>query len=201
MIEARQVETDMFEVQLNDGVPATAPAFSASADSRSGQLVDVFRWEIDGFSKLVSPSPVDRSSVEGVAEAEERASASATASVPSGAPVGFKEPSRTLLFPKKLENEKGFVYSAPFISGGAPWRVMLFPNGNSVEYLSVYVDLADAQILSSIRSRQGRQGAVFQFTVVNQRNSAESVCKAADHRFDRREDDWGFTQVRIQQKA
>jgi len=98
------------------------------------------------------------------------------------------------MFPKKLENEKGFVYSAPFASGGAPWRIMLFPHGNSVEYLSVYVDLADAQLLSSIRQQGGRQGAVFQFTVVNQERSTESVSKAADHRFDRREDDWGFTQ-------
>merc|ERR1712226_1610135 len=80
------------------------------------------------------------------------------------------------------------------MGGGAPWRIMLFPHGNSVEYLSVYVDLADAQVLSSIRDHGGRQGAVFQFTIVNQDRRAESMSKAADHRFDRREDDWGFTQ-------
>ena len=84
------------------------------------------------------------------------------------------------MFPKKLENEKGFVYSAPFASGGAPWRIMLFPHGNSVEYLSVYVDLADAQLLSSIRQQGGRQGAVFQFTVVNVSSAEPCVTSSSE---------------------
>jgi hypothetical protein len=36
------------------------------------------------------------------------------------------------------------VWSDPFSLGGVQWRVLIFPLGNSCEFVSLYLDLADA---------------------------------------------------------
>jgi hypothetical protein len=54
-------------------------------------------------------------------------------------------------------------------------RILLFPNGNNVQQLSVYLDVADSATLPQGWSRQ----AHFSLTVVNQKDSTKSVVKGA----------------------
>lgn len=35
-------------------------------------------------------------------------------------------------------------YSEVFVVGGFKWRVLIFPKGNNVDYLSMYLDVADS---------------------------------------------------------
>merc|ERR1719487_730116 len=80
------------------------------------------------------------------------------------------------------------LYSPVFQSGQYNWRILLFPNGNNVQQLSVYLDVADSVTLPQGWSRQ----AHFSLTVVNQKDSTKSVVKDADHHFTMRACDWGF---------
>ncbi|KAF9595390.1 hypothetical protein IFM89_000308 [Coptis chinensis] len=68
-------------------------------------------------------------------------------------------------------------------------RLLMFPKGNNVNFLSVYLDVADSASLS--------QGwsifANFGLSVVNQRNRRYIVRKDTKHQFNARESDWGFT--------
>ena len=54
-------------------------------------------------------------------------------------------------------------------------RILLFPNGNNVQQLSVYLDVADSATLPQGWSRQ----AHFSLTVQNQKDPAKSVVKGA----------------------
>jgi ubiquitin carboxyl-terminal hydrolase 7 len=67
-------------------------------------------------------------------------------------------------------------------------RILLFPNGNNVQQLSVYLDVADSVTLPQGWSRQ----AHFSLTVQNQKDPSKSVVKDADHHFTLRACDWGF---------
>jgi len=80
------------------------------------------------------------------------------------------------------------LYSPVFQSGQYNWRILLFPNGNNVQQLSVYLDVADSVTLPQGWSRQ----AHFSLTVQNQKDPSKSVVKDADHHFTLRACDWGF---------
>ncbi|KAJ4829155.1 ubiquitin carboxyl-terminal hydrolase 13 [Turnera subulata] len=80
-------------------------------------------------------------------------------------------------------------YSDVFVAGGYKWRVLIFPKGNNVESLSMYLDVADASYLPYGWTRF----AQFSLGVVNQLNPKLSVKKDAQHQFNVRESDWGFT--------
>ncbi|CAO2840942.1 unnamed protein product [Amaranthus hypochondriacus] len=80
-------------------------------------------------------------------------------------------------------------YSDVFVVGGFKWRILIFPKGNNVDYLSMYLDVADAQTLPYGWSRY----AQFSVAVVNQIHSKYSVRKDTQHQFNARESDWGFT--------
>lgn len=54
-------------------------------------------------------------------------------------------------------------------------RILLFPNGNNVQQLSVYLDVADSVTLPQGWSRQ----AHFSLTVQNQKDPSKSVVKGA----------------------
>ncbi|TKY53566.1 Ubiquitin carboxyl-terminal hydrolase 12 [Spatholobus suberectus] len=84
-------------------------------------------------------------------------------------------------FPKK-------VYSDIFCVGGYKWRILIFPKGNSVDHLSMYVDVVDSATLPYGWSRY----AQFSLTVVNQIHSRYSIRKESQHQFNARESDWGF---------
>ncbi|KAL9318045.1 hypothetical protein ACSQ67_014562 [Phaseolus vulgaris] len=81
------------------------------------------------------------------------------------------------------------VYSEIFNVGGHRWKILLFPKGNSVDHLSLYLDVADSMMLATGWSRF----AQFCLTVVNQFNTQYSFRKESQHLFNARESDWGFT--------
>ncbi|PWZ30545.1 Ubiquitin carboxyl-terminal hydrolase 13 [Zea mays] len=80
-------------------------------------------------------------------------------------------------------------YSDDFTVGGYKWRVLVFPRGNNVDYLSMYLDVADSNLMPPGWSRN----AQFSLAVVNQLDSKASLRKEATHQFNSRESDWGFT--------
>jgi len=80
------------------------------------------------------------------------------------------------------------LYSPVFQSGQYNWRILLFPGGNNVQQLSVYLDVADSATLPQGWSRQ----AHFTLTVQNQKDHTKTVVKDADHHFTIRACDWGF---------
>ncbi|KAE8680613.1 Ubiquitin carboxyl-terminal hydrolase 12 [Hibiscus syriacus] len=80
-------------------------------------------------------------------------------------------------------------YSDIFIVGGYKWRILIFPKGNNVDHLSMYLDVADSSSLPYGWSRY----AQFRLAVVNQINHKYSIRKDTQHQFNARESDWGFT--------
>ncbi|GER31693.1 ubiquitin carboxyl-terminal hydrolase [Striga asiatica] len=81
------------------------------------------------------------------------------------------------------------LYSEIFELGEYKWRILIFPNGNNVEHLSMYLDVADSASLPNGWSRY----AQFSLAVVNQVHVKYSVRKETQHQFNARENDWGFT--------
>ncbi|CAM8973806.1 unnamed protein product [Rhodiola kirilowii] len=80
-------------------------------------------------------------------------------------------------------------YSETFTVGGYKWRVLIFPKGNNVDHLSLYLDVADSAALPYGWSRH----AHFSLSVVNQVYNKYSIRKETQHQFNARESDWGFT--------
>ncbi|KAL9336413.1 hypothetical protein Peur_070901 [Populus x canadensis] len=80
-------------------------------------------------------------------------------------------------------------YSDIFIVGSYKWRVLIFPKGNNVDHLSMYLDVADSTALPYGWSRY----AQFSLAVVNQIHNKYSIRKDTQHQFNGRESDWGFT--------
>eukprot|EP00258_Populus_trichocarpa_P027292 XP_024443311.1 ubiquitin carboxyl-terminal hydrolase 12 isoform X1 [Populus trichocarpa] len=80
-------------------------------------------------------------------------------------------------------------YSDIFIVGSYKWRVLIFPKGNNVDHLSMYLDVADSTALPYGWSRY----AQFSLAVVNQIHNKYSIRKDTQHQFNARESDWGFT--------
>eukprot|EP00217_Crustomastix_stigmatica_P014531 CAMPEP_0183800928 /NCGR_PEP_ID=MMETSP0803_2-20130417/26355_1 /TAXON_ID=195967 /ORGANISM="Crustomastix stigmata, Strain CCMP3273" /LENGTH=361 /DNA_ID=CAMNT_0026045647 /DNA_START=34 /DNA_END=1119 /DNA_ORIENTATION=- len=77
-----------------------------------------------------------------------------------------------------------------FQAGDFDWRLLLFPRGNTVPYLSLYLAVAN-EFRSSLPA-DWTKFARFALIVPNE-NQAPLV-KVTQHQFDNREDDWGFTQ-------
>ncbi|GBG84805.1 hypothetical protein CBR_g39181 [Chara braunii] len=80
-------------------------------------------------------------------------------------------------------------YSEMFTVGGHKWRVLIFPKGNNVDHLSIYLDVADSGTLPYGWSRC----AQFTLGVINQIDPKYSIKKDTCHQFNSRESDWGFT--------
>ncbi|KAH7547698.1 hypothetical protein JRO89_XS14G0004000 [Xanthoceras sorbifolium] len=81
------------------------------------------------------------------------------------------------------------LYSDHFVVGGYKWRILIFPKGNNVDLLSMYLDVADAATLPYGWSRY----AQFSLAIINQIHSKYTVRKDTQHQFNARESDWGFT--------
>ncbi|KAJ6892679.1 ubiquitin carboxyl-terminal hydrolase 13-like isoform X1 [Populus alba x Populus x berolinensis] len=81
------------------------------------------------------------------------------------------------------------LYSDVFVVGGYKWRILVFPKGNNVDHLSMYLDVADSTNLPYGWSRY----AQFSLTVINQLHQKYSIRKDTQHQFNARESDWGFT--------
>ncbi|KAM0980857.1 hypothetical protein ACFX13_014344 [Malus domestica] len=76
----------------------------------------------------------------------------------------------------RLNNKKH--YFDIFVVDGYKWRIIIFPKGNRVDCLSMYLDAADSETLPYGWSRF----AHFSLFIVNTK-----------YRFNARESDWGFT--------
>ncbi|KAF2296236.1 hypothetical protein GH714_036979 [Hevea brasiliensis] len=87
----------------------------------------------------------------------------------------------------RLNSKK--LYSDIFVVGGYKWRILIFPKGNNVDHLSMYLDVADSATLPYGWSRY----AQFSLSVVNQIHQKYSIRKDTQHQFNARESDWGFT--------
>ncbi|XP_059435345.1 ubiquitin C-terminal hydrolase 12-like isoform X1 [Corylus avellana] len=81
------------------------------------------------------------------------------------------------------------LYSDIFLVGGFKWRILIFPKGNNVDHLSMYLDVADSTALPYGWSRY----AQFSLSVINQIHNKYSIRKETQHQFNARESDWGFT--------
>ncbi|KAK6944170.1 MATH/TRAF domain [Dillenia turbinata] len=81
------------------------------------------------------------------------------------------------------------LYSEVFVVGGYKWRILIFPKGNNVDHLSMYLDVADSHNLPYGWSRY----AQFSLAVINQIHQKYTVRKDTQHQFNSRESDWGFT--------
>ncbi|KAK1288930.1 Ubiquitin carboxyl-terminal hydrolase 12 [Acorus calamus] len=68
-------------------------------------------------------------------------------------------------------------------------RVLIFPKGNNVDHLSMYLDVADSASLPYGWNRY----AQFSLAVINQIHGKYTVRKETQHQFNARESDWGFT--------
>ncbi|KAF8389289.1 hypothetical protein HHK36_025982 [Tetracentron sinense] len=75
-------------------------------------------------------------------------------------------------------------YSETFFVGGYKWRVLIFPKGNKVDHLSIYLDVADSTNLPY---------AQFSFSVINQIHEKNTIIKGTQHQFSAEESDWGYT--------
>ncbi|XP_010427736.1 PREDICTED: MATH domain and coiled-coil domain-containing protein At3g58270-like [Camelina sativa] len=60
--------------------------------------------------------------------------------------------------------QSGKIYSDEFVADGCKWRLLAFPKGNGVKYLSLYLDVAGAEFLPD----GWRRHADFKLSVVNQ---------------------------------
>ncbi|KAL7252611.1 hypothetical protein ACSBR1_007224 [Camellia fascicularis] len=80
-------------------------------------------------------------------------------------------------------------YSEIFTIEGYKWRVLVFPKGNNVEHLSIYLAVADSKSLP----HQWSKFAQFSIGVINQIHDKSTVRKYTQHHFNEREIDWGFT--------
>ncbi|XP_047962654.1 ubiquitin C-terminal hydrolase 12-like isoform X1 [Salvia hispanica] len=81
------------------------------------------------------------------------------------------------------------LYSDVFVVGNYKWRVLIFPRGNNVNALSMYLDAADCATLPYGWNRY----AQFSLAIVNQMDNKLTVKKDSQHQFNQREIDWGFT--------
>ncbi|XP_010427735.1 PREDICTED: MATH domain and coiled-coil domain-containing protein At3g58270-like [Camelina sativa] len=85
------------------------------------------------------------------------------------------------------------IYSDEFVADGCKWRLFAFPKGNgTVEYLSLYLDVAGSEFLPD----GWRRHVDFNLRVVNQLSEDLSlVTKATKHWFDASAVDFGFTSM------
>ncbi|XWS08168.1 hypothetical protein CRYUN_Cryun41cG0057300 [Craigia yunnanensis] len=81
------------------------------------------------------------------------------------------------------------LYSDIFFVGGYKWRILIFPKGNNVGHLSMYLDVADSATLPYGWNRY----AQFSLAVSNQMHNNCTIRKETQHQFNARESDWGFT--------
>lgn len=133
---------------------------------------------VEGPQPLVEgPQPMEVGQAENTSTAENQ-----TVDEPQASRFTWKIENFTRLNTKKL-------YSDVFVVGGYKWRILIFPKGNNVDFLSMYLDVADSAALPYGWSRY----AQFNLTVINQIDNKYSVKKDTQHQFNQRESDWGFT--------
>ncbi|KAK1409859.1 hypothetical protein QVD17_36388 [Tagetes erecta] len=81
------------------------------------------------------------------------------------------------------------LYSDVFVVGEYKWRVLIYPRGNNVDRLSMYLDVADSSSLPYGWSRNLQ----LSLAVVNQIRNKFTIKKEIQHQFHAMESDLGFT--------
>ncbi|TYG51299.1 hypothetical protein ES288_D10G247100v1 [Gossypium darwinii] len=81
------------------------------------------------------------------------------------------------------------LYSEVFTVDGYKWRVLIFPKGNNVDHLSIYLDVADSATLPYGWTKYAQVG----LGVIDQFDRETSSTKVTHHCFNARQVDWGFT--------
>ncbi|CAL0299481.1 unnamed protein product [Lupinus luteus] len=79
------------------------------------------------------------------------------------------------------------LYSENFFIGGHPWRILMFPKGNNVDCLSIYLDAGVSANLSDGWTRFAK----FKLSLINKVNSNMTKTKETVHEFNAKEKDWG----------
>jgi hypothetical protein len=85
------------------------------------------------------------------------------------------------------------TYSDHFEFGSYPWRLFIFPQGNHVPSLSLYLDVGDAN--TAPRPPTWSRFAKFRLSVLNQIDITKSVMQDAEKRYCSSELDWGFREL------
>ncbi|OBT84028.1 hypothetical protein VE02_07097 [Pseudogymnoascus sp. 03VT05] len=88
---------------------------------------------------------------------------------------------------KKLEKR---VYWPTFECGGLTWRVLMYPSGNNVDFVSLYFEAGP-----KVGKEQDNWYACAELAIVlwNPSKPSKYVSHVAKHRFHTAENDWGFT--------
>ncbi|KAI3938553.1 hypothetical protein MKW98_016058 [Papaver atlanticum] len=98
------------------------------------------------------------------------------------------EPSKFTLKFENLSNPKKEHYSDVFTVGDSKWQVVIFPKGYNVDYLSMFLAVADPDDLPYGWTRC----AQFSLSLVNQINNVDTVRKDTQPRkFTKQQSDWG----------
>ncbi|KAI3914507.1 hypothetical protein MKW92_004446 [Papaver armeniacum] len=89
---------------------------------------------------------------------------------------------------ENFSNPKEEHYSEVFTVGDSKWHVVIFPKGNNVDYLSMFLSVADPDNLPFGWTRCAK----FSLSVVNQINKEDTVRKDTQpHKFTKQSSDWG----------
>ncbi|KAL1558281.1 CSN-associated deubiquitinating enzyme Ubp12, variant 2 [Salvia divinorum] len=100
---------------------------------------------------------------------------------------------RTAKFTWKIENFSRItaknLYSGIFDVVDYKWRILIFPKGNNIDALSMYLGVTNSAGLPYGWTRY----TYFSLAIVNQVHSKYSVRRETQHQFSAREIDWGFT--------
>ncbi|KAL8997736.1 MAG: hypothetical protein Q9169_003065 [Polycauliona sp. 2 TL-2023] len=104
------------------------------------------------------------------------------------------EPESETVYTWDIENYRSLTRkerSPKFDCAGHPWRVLLFPFGNNVDYASLYLE----QAYEDNDQPPDNWYACAQFTLCmwNKNEPSIYMCHTANHRFTAEESDWGFT--------
>ncbi|KMQ48167.1 MATH domain-containing protein [Trichophyton rubrum] len=78
----------------------------------------------------------------------------------------------------------------PFQCGSGSWQILLYPQGNGVDKVSIYFQ---RYIDASLPSKDWHACVQFALVLWDPKNSSNYVSHAAAHRFNGEEPDWGFT--------
>ncbi|KAK4370650.1 hypothetical protein RND71_010125 [Anisodus tanguticus] len=142
---------------------------------------------------VITPAPVDQEDEEMLVPRSDLPVEGPQPMEETGNDGENQEDPQTSRFTWRIENFSRLnvkkLYSDVFAVGGYKWRILIFPKGNNVDYLSMYLDVADSVTLPYGWSRY----AQFSLSVVNQIQSNYSIRKETQHQFNARESDWGFT--------
>jgi hypothetical protein len=70
---------------------------------------------------------------------------------------------------KLTDFSKGRIYSPVFESGGVKWKILCFPKGNNVSFMSIYLACEDVDTRPISQRESWYRSTRFQLSVINQK--------------------------------